>query len=138
MVDVRKFCPPCMNHKHKYTAEDRHVQQSFAIVKRKVLNSPTTPGTCLHLSRVTHEGFLKFTTYKTPGKYYQKILLIRKALLRRQRQRKRRLKIYVRVTCTHRGYSNSFNLYNVAELSWNRIGRSDVQAETENEKFAVM
>ena len=37
-----------------------------------------------------------------------------------------------------RGYSNSFNLYNVAELSWNRIGRSGVQAETENEKFAVM
>ena len=35
-------------------------------------------------------------------------------------------------------YSNSFNLYNVAELSWNRIGRSGVQAETENEKFAVM
>ena len=33
-----------------------------------------------------------------------------------------------------RGYSNSFNLYNVAKLSWNRIGRSGVQAETENEK----
>ena len=31
-----------------------------------------------------------------------------------------------------RGYSN------VAELSWNRIGRSGVQAETENEKIAVM
>ena len=37
-----------------------------------------------------------------------------------------------------RGYSNSFNLYNVAELSCNRIGRSCVQAETENEKFAAM
>ena len=37
-----------------------------------------------------------------------------------------------------RGYSNLFNLYNVAELSWNRIGRSGVQAETDNEKFAVM
>ena len=37
-----------------------------------------------------------------------------------------------------RGYYNSFNLYNVAELCWNRIGRSGVQAETENEKFAAM
>ena len=37
-----------------------------------------------------------------------------------------------------RGYSNSFNLYNVAELSWNRIGRTGVQADTENEIFAVM
>ena len=36
------------------------------------------------------------------------------------------------------GYSNSFKLYNVAELSWNRIGRIGVQAETENEKFAVI
>ena len=35
-----------------------------------------------------------------------------------------------------RGYSNSFNLYNVAER--NRIGRSGVQAETENENLAVM
>ena len=35
-------------------------------------------------------------------------------------------------------YSILFNLYNVAELSWNRIGRSGVQAETENEKFAIV
>ena len=37
-----------------------------------------------------------------------------------------------------RGYSNSFNLYNVAELSWNRIGRSGVQADKEDETFAVV
>ena len=35
-----------------------------------------------------------------------------------------------------RGYSNSFNLFNVAKLSWNRIGRSGVQAEIENATFA--
>ena len=35
-----------------------------------------------------------------------------------------------------RGYSNSFNLYNVADLSWNRIGRNGVQTETENGKFS--
>ena len=37
-----------------------------------------------------------------------------------------------------RGYSNTFNLYNVAELSWNRIGRNGVQVETENKENAVM
>ena len=33
-----------------------------------------------------------------------------------------------------RDYSNSFNLYNVAELSSNRTGENGVQVETENEK----
>ena len=37
-----------------------------------------------------------------------------------------------------RGFKNSFNLYNVAELFWNRIGRNRVQVETETEKFAVV
>ena len=34
-------------------------------------------------------------------------------------------------------YSNSFNLYNVVELSSNRTGGNGVQVETENEKFTV-
>ena len=37
-----------------------------------------------------------------------------------------------------RGFSNSFNLHNVAELSRNGIGGSGVQAEPENEKFVAM
>ena len=37
-----------------------------------------------------------------------------------------------------RNYSNSFNLYNVAELSRNRTCGNGVQAEAENEKFTVM
>lgn len=35
-------------------------------------------------------------------------------------------------------YSNSFNLYNVAELFSNRTGGKGVQVETENGKFTVM
>ena len=35
-------------------------------------------------------------------------------------------------------YSDSFNFYNVAELSWNMFGRNGVQDETENEEIAVM
>ena len=51
---------------------------------------------------------------------------------RRQRQRKRHLKIYVLVnTCTSSRLLQFFNLYNVAELSWNEIGRNRVQVETE-------
>ena len=37
-----------------------------------------------------------------------------------------------------RDYSNSFNLYNVAELSSNRTGGNGVQVETEIKKFTVM
>ena len=37
-----------------------------------------------------------------------------------------------------RGYSNSFNLFNVAKLTWNIIGRNGVQDETENATFADM
>ena len=35
-------------------------------------------------------------------------------------------------------YSNSSNLYNMAELSSNGTGENGVQVETENEKFTVM
>ena len=37
-----------------------------------------------------------------------------------------------------RDCSNSFNLYDVAELSSNRAGRNGVQVETENKTFTVM
>ena len=39
---------------------------------------------------------------------------------------------YVRVTCTTSWLFQLFNLYNEAELSWNRIGRNGVQVETES------
>ena len=35
-------------------------------------------------------------------------------------------------------YSNSFNLYSVAEVSSNRTGGNGVQVERENENFTVM
>ena len=37
-----------------------------------------------------------------------------------------------------RDYSNSFNLYNVAELSSNRTGGNEIQVETEIKKITVM
>ena len=37
-----------------------------------------------------------------------------------------------------RDYSNSFNLYNVAELSSNRTGGNGIQVETEIKKITVM
>ena len=54
---------------------------------------------------------------------------------RRQYQRKGRLKIYVRVTCTTSQLFQFVNLYNVAKLSWNRIGGKGVQVKTENENL---
>ena len=52
---------------------------------------------------------------------------------RQQRQRERRLKLTLLVLL--RDYSNSFNLYNVAELSSHRTSGNDVQAEAENENL---
>ena len=37
-----------------------------------------------------------------------------------------------------RDYSNSFNLYNVAELSRNRIGRDSVLVKKENKIFTAV
>ena len=37
-----------------------------------------------------------------------------------------------------RDYSNSFNLYNVAELSSNRTGGNGVQVDTEKGKYTVV
>ena len=54
---------------------------------------------------------------------------------RRQCQRKGRLKIYVRVTCTTSQLFQFVNLYNVAKLYWNRIGGKGVQVKTENENL---
>ena len=57
---------------------------------------------------------------------------------RRQRQRKRHLKYKIALLALLRGYSNSLHLCNVAEPSWNRIGRKGVQVQTENDEFGVM
>ena len=57
---------------------------------------------------------------------------------RRQRQRKRDLKYKFALLVLLRDYSNSFNLYNVAELFSNRKVGNGVQVETENEKINVM
>ena len=51
---------------------------------------------------------------------------------REQRQQKRHWKYNFTFPELLRNYSNSFNLYNVAELSRNRIVRKGVQVKTEN------
>ena len=37
-----------------------------------------------------------------------------------------------------RDYYNSFDLFNLAELSSNRTGGNGIQVETENEKFTIV
>ena len=54
---------------------------------------------------------------------------------RRQRQRKRHLKIQVLLLVLLCAYSNSFNFYNVAELSSKRTCGNGLQVSTENENL---
>ena len=57
--------------------------------------------------------------------------LIKPIVLWRCRKRKFALLVLFR------DYANSFNLYNVAELSSNRKGGNGIQVETENENCTV-
>ena len=87
-----------------------------------------------HTSDMLNITSLSFNTYSTRACWIRDDARDFKKP-RRQRKRKRLLEYNFALLVLLRDYSNSFNLYSVAELSGNRTGGNGVQVETEKENI---